>query len=731
MREVPVGSSDLLNSLNDHQREAVTTVDGPVLIVAGPGSGKTRVLTVRIAYLIHEYGVAPWNILALTFTNKAAREMKDRVEALVGDRARYVMMGTFHSFSARVLRQYGGEIGIDSNFVIYDSTDQSGVIKSVMDELDISTRQFNPRAILGVISASKSRNISPDAFERSVGSYWEEIVARVYPRYQSTLKRRNALDFDDLLTDALRLMRESEHVNRALRERYQYVLVDEYQDTNHLQYLLVNELSSEHRNICVVGDPDQSIYGWRAADIRNILSFKNDYPESHEVHLEENYRSTPEILTAAGAVISENSQRIDHSLRASRDAGSKIVIRGTVDEYYEARFVVEEISRLQVEEGYSGSEIAVLYRTNAQSRTIEEMFIRAGIPYQLIGGTRFYERREIKDAMALLRLISNPDDTLAFERVTGAYPLGQGIGAKTLFDLESWSRLNGRGLSDALGMIGEPGGPSLNSRAASLVAKVSTMLDRLRNDCQTMPLTRFFDHALEETGYRSLFDSGDPEMIERWENILQMRATMEPFDTLEDEDRLTLFLQEIALVSDQDQMVEDRDRVTLITLHAVKGLEFKAVFITGVEDGLIPHSRSITENPEALEEERRLLYVGMTRAENLLYITHAARRSRFGYADMSIPSQFLAAIPEELTSDPPVSRPSRPQPTKRRLTPVNQNTPAATPNYSAGQRVFHSKFGDGLIQAVQEKPGDQELVVDFTRHGQKRLLASFANLTVD
>jgi ATP-dependent DNA helicase UvrD/PcrA len=723
--------SELLGPLNPEQRTAVTSVDGPLLIVAGPGSGKTRVLTVRIAYLIQNRRVAPWNILSLTFTNKAAREMKERVEGLVGERARWVTMGTFHSFSARVLRQYGGEIGIDSNFVIYDSADQNGVIKAVMDELDISNRQFNPRSILATISTSKSKNIDPDTYARAVGSYWEEIVARIYPRYQETLRRRNALDFDDLLTDALKLIRSSEATRIALQERYLYVLVDEYQDTNHLQYLLVNELTKEHRNLCVVGDPDQSIYGWRAADIRNILNFRNDYPDSGEVHLEENYRSTPEILEAADAVISDNTQRIDRTLRTSRASGSKIIVRESVDEYYEARFIIEEISRLQRESDYSGSDMAVLYRTNAQSRTIEETFIRAGIPYQLVGGTRFYERREIKDVMSLLRLVLNPNDSLSFERVIGAFPMGQGIGAKTLADVEAWCRLTDRGLGDALGLLGEPGGPMVASRAVTLLTNVASTLDRLRVDAKAMALSRFFDLAIEESGYQSLFTDNDPEMMDRWENLLQLRATMEPFDAIDDEDKLMLFLQEIALVSDQDQMVDDNDRVTLITLHAVKGLEFKVVFITGVEDGLIPHARSITENPDSLEEERRLFYVGITRAEDHLYITHAARRSRFGYADMSIPSQFLSAIPESLRDDPPVrSSPVRTG-QKRILTPVAGQTPVETPKYTTGQRVFHSKFGDGFISSITEKPGDQELVVDFVRHGQKRLLASFANLITD
>ncbi|HQX63000.1 MAG TPA: UvrD-helicase domain-containing protein, partial [Thermomicrobiales bacterium] len=453
--------STLLQDLNAEQRAAVTTTDGPVLIVAGPGSGKTRVLTVRIANLIQGHGVAPWNILAVTFTNKAAREMRERVKHLVGDRARWVMLGTFHGFCARVLRQYGHLIGVDPRFVIYDDGDQMGAVKSAMDQLDISPKHFSPRAILSTISRAKSLNIGPTEFTDSVESYFEEVVARVYPVYQQTLRRRQALDFDDLLTTALRLLYESPEALAALRNRYHYVLVDEYQDTNRIQYLLVKELAAEHRNICVVGDPDQSIYGWRAADIRNILTFKEDFPDAVEIHLEENYRSTPEILSAADGVIRENVQRIDRKLRTSNRAGEKIVLRECFDEAQEARYVVEEIQRLTERGQCTGSDIAVLYRTNWQSRPIEEALIRASIPYQLIGGVRFYERKEIKDALALLRLIANPDDFAAFQRVVAEYPLGAGIGAKTLSDLEGWARSHDLGSGAALDAVGDAGGPAL------------------------------------------------------------------------------------------------------------------------------------------------------------------------------------------------------------------------------------------------------------------------------
>lgn len=719
---------DVLASLNEHQREAVTTTEGPVLVIAGPGSGKTRVLTARIAYLIQEANVEPWNILALTFTNKAAREMKERVETLVGDRARWITMGTFHSFCARILRQYGGEIGIDSRFVIYDMSDQSSVVKTVMNQLDINTKQFAPRSVLGAISNAKSQNIDPATMIDLNGSYWEEIVSRVYSAYQKELTRRNALDFDDLLSQGLRLLTESAHARGKLRERYQHVLVDEYQDTNHLQYLIVRELTTEHRNICVVGDPDQSIYGWRAADIRNILTFAEDFPEAVEIHLEENYRSTPQILGAADSVIQENLQRIDRKLIAAKPDGPLVTVREFLDDQFEARFIVEEVSRLKVEEGYGGSDFAILYRTNAQSRTIEEAFIRSGVPYQLIGGTRFYERKEIKDVLALMKVIVNPSDLSAFERVIGAFPVGQGIGQKTLQSVTDWARYHDVTFAVAIDAVGREAGPPLSGRGRNLIVDLREKLERLRQLEGGLPLTRFFDEALEETGYPDLFAGGDPEMMERWENVLQLRSTMEAFDEADVESRLLLFLEEAALVSDADTVEEDPERVTLITLHAVKGLEFKTVFITGVEEGLIPHQRSITEDPSMIEEERRLFYVGMTRAQDRLYITHAHRRSHFGYSEYSTPSPFLTAIPEELLGELP-TRPSANR--TRRFVEQAPAEPVERPSFTEGQRVFHNKFGDGTIRHVLDRADDQELVVEFKRHGEKRLMASLANLTVD
>ncbi|MEX1158390.1 MAG: 3'-5' exonuclease, partial [Thermomicrobiales bacterium] len=529
----------------------------------------------------------------------------------------------------------------------------------------------------------------------------------------------------------VQLMRESPDALDALRQRHQYVLVDEYQDTNRIQYLLVKELSQFHRNLCVVGDPDQSIYGWRAADIRNILTFKEDYPEAIEIHLEENYRSTPQILSAADSVIRENVQRIDRALRTSNQAGDKIILNECFDEAVEARFVVDEIQRLTNVHGYHGRDIAVLYRTNWQSRPIEEAMIRAGMPYQLIGGTRFYERKEVRDVLALLRLIANTDDTSAFERVVAEFPIGDGIGAKSLADLETWARVNQAGLGTALDAVGEPGGPVLNARAQKLFQAFNRDLVALRELEPNLTLSELFDRALESTGYQGYFESGDPEMADRWENLLQFRANLERYDDEDPDTRLITFLSEVALVSDADTVGDEADKVTLITLHAVKGLEFAVVFLTGVEEGLLPHQRSIQENPAMLEEERRLFYVGITRAKQRLYLTHAFRRSRFGSFEPSLPSSFLSAIPEDvlLNAQP---KPSTRAPAAKRLFDASPAPIAPTwTTVSPGQTVFHTRFGDGVVTNVIDKGDDQEVTIDFKRHGVKRLIASMANLTVD
>ncbi|MDI3338960.1 MAG: UvrD-helicase domain-containing protein [Sphaerobacter sp.] len=724
--------SDLLQGLNEAQRRAVTTTEGPVLVVAGPGSGKTRVLTHRVAYLIEHRGVSPWNILAVTFTNKAAREMRTRLEDLVGpERARQLNVGTFHALCVRILRRDGHLIGLDPRFTIYDDADQVDAVRQALKALNIDPKQFPPRPILSRISAAKSQMVGPQRFAEQVETYWEEVVSRVYPRYQETLRRNRALDFDDLLVETVRLFDEQPDTLRQYQDRYRYILVDEYQDTNHVQYLLVRALSAAHRNLCVVGDPDQSIYGWRQADIRNILDFKRDFPDAAEVHLELNYRSTAVIVRAADHVIRANTQRIHRQLRTENPPGERITVREAFDEAQEAQFVVGEIRRLVQSGRYRYRDIAVLYRTNAQSRPLEEALVRADTPYQLVGGTRFYERREIKDALALLRLIANPNDAVSLQRVLANTPLGKGIGARTLQELERWSAEHGlpvfTGLAALAGDSAAPP-PPVGTRPAKLLVDAYRVIADLGVKSRSLTLSALFDVAVDQTGFAAQFqDTGDPEALERWENVLQLRNVLMTYDELPEGEALETFLEESALIADADTIDEGGDQVTLITLHAAKGLEFPVVFLVGVEEGILPHARSM-ESELQVEEERRLFYVGLTRAKERLYVTHTFRRTVWGRDDVSVRSRFLDAIPPELI-DGSALRAATPRPTAAGATPP----PAAAPTVRlrVGLRVFHPRFGDGIVIAVRESRGDQEVTVDFKRHGQKRLLASLANLSVD
>ncbi|MFO7271403.1 UvrD-helicase domain-containing protein [Sphaerobacter thermophilus] len=738
MWEPSSGGVDLLRGLNEAQQRAVTITEGPVLVVAGPGSGKTRVLTHRVAYLIDQRGVSPWNILAVTFTNKAAREMRDRLEVLVGpERARQLTVGTFHALCVRILRRDGHLIGLDPRFTIYDDADQIDAVRQALKALNLDPKQFPPRPILSRISAAKSQVVDPARFAEQVETYWEEIVSRVYPRYQEILRRNRALDFDDLLVETVRLFDEQPDVLRRYQDWYRYILVDEYQDTNHVQYLLVHALAAGHRNLCVVGDPDQSIYGWRQADIRNILEFKRDFPDAAEVHLELNYRSTGVIVEAADQVIRANTQRIRRQLRTENPRGDRLVVREAYDETQEAQFVVGEIRRLVQSGRYRYRDIAVLYRTNAQSRPLEDTLIRADIPYQLVGGTRFYERREIKDALALLRLIANPRDAVSLQRVLANTPLGKGIGARTLQELERWSSETGlpvyTGLAALAGESDAPA-PPVGTRPARLLADVYRTIAGLEVKSRSMPLSALFDAAVEQTGFAAQFqEGGDPEALERWENVLQLRNVLMTYDELPESEALEVFLEESALIADADTIDESGDQVTLITLHAAKGLEFPVVFLVGAEEGILPHARSM-ESEAQVEEERRLFYVGITRAKERLYITHTFRRTVWGRDDVSIRSRFVDAIPPELIETTAL-RTATPRPSTR-PTVVASNGPAAPPGpaipeFRPGMRVFHPRFGDGIVTAVRASRGDQEVTVEFKRHGQKRLLASLANLTVD
>ncbi|MFN8592835.1 MAG: UvrD-helicase domain-containing protein, partial [Thermomicrobiales bacterium] len=663
MNDSSASTSDrLLAGLNVEQREAVLATEGPVLVVAGPGSGKTRVLTHRIAYLMDVLNVPGDRILAVTFTNKAAREMRTRIEALRHGRPLDgITMGTFHSFGVRILRENPGvvadRLGILPQFSIYDDADQIDIAKAALSTLDLDPKLYQPRRILSRISAAKSQLVSPDEARSAAATYDEEIVARVYREYERLLRRANALDFDDLLGQPIFLFEEAPHLLERYQERYLHILVDEYQDTNRVQYVLVSALAERHRNLFVVGDPDQSIYGWRQADIRNILDFEKDYPDARQIHLELNYRSTARIVEAADRVIRENQARIDRRLRTDNVEGEPIIVRELTDQGHEAQFIADEVRRLAERDEAAYSDVAVMYRTTAQSRAIEEALRFRGIPYQVVGGVRFYERKEIKDVLAILRLLHNPADVIAAERIAGNFPIGRGLGPRALESIRDWANGERRPLLDGFlasaGQINVGSAPTLSGTAKSAASRVGSVFGALRNDLPTEPLTAIFDTAVDRTGYAATFDRTEEESLDRWANLLELRSELEKMGP--DPASLTLprYLERVALVADVDSLeTDERGRVTLITLHSAKGLEFPIVVVAGVEEGLLPISRAVENehlHPEAMEEERRLFYVGMTRAERLLYLTHASSRAAYGRFAYSVPSRFLNSIPPHLT----------------------------------------------------------------------------------
>jgi len=728
----------ILAGLNREQTEAVTTTEGPVLIVAGPGSGKTRVLTHRIAYLLAVRRVNPHQVLAVTFTNKAAKEMKDRLERLVGPQVHNLTVGTFHSFCARVLRRDGEQAGIARDFTIYDDADQIGAIKQAMRDLNLDPKQYGPRALLSTISAAKSNGVSADEFATMASSYWEEVTGRVYPVYQSLLHRHNALDFDDLLLRALQMFTTHSDMLARYQRRYQYIHVDEYQDTNHVQYRLVKELAAAHRNICVVGDPDQSIYGWRQADIRNILDFERDFPNAKVLLLEQNYRSTKRIVDAAQAVISMNTERKPKRLLTENAVGTAIIIREHYDEGQEAQFVVQEIQRLVTTGKYRASDCAVMYRTNAQSRILEEACIRFGLPYQLIGGTRFYERKEVKDVIALMRLVQNPADGAAFERVIDNTPLGRGIGKQSVAALNAWARAHStspiagcRALVEGMEPL-----PPISGRPATGLADMARFVAGMRATMLDTDIVTFFDALMERSGYLRMLADAGVEESDRAENVHELRNVVADYATLEGQTALQVFLEEAALVSDQDMYnrnAADAEKATLITLHAAKGLEFPAVFIVGVEENILPHIRS-QESEREMEEERRLFFVGITRAKERLYITHAFKRSVWGNEQYATRSRFIDSIPPDIvegTNAParqlPIAAP--PQNTATRWdAPRPAPSPTGDATFRAGDRVSHPKFGDGAVVSVRDLGDDQEVTIAFVGAGVKKLMASLARI---
>jgi len=743
--------SGLLEGLNPAQKEAVETVDGPLLIVAGPGSGKTRVITHRIAYLVREYEISPFNILAMTFTNKAAREMRERLDRLVGSRSEALTVGTFHSFCAKVLRIDGYNLGLDTNYSIYDADDQAKIIKDSMELAEIDPKRNPPRAILSMISNAKNKMWDSRTFTKNADNYFEEICAQVYHHYEEALTRNNAVDFDDLLMKTVQLLREFPGVRTKYNDRYKYIMVDEFQDTNISQYQLARLLAESHQNICVVGDPDQSIYSWRSADIRNILSFQGDYPQAKTIALDQNYRSTANILDAAKNLISINGQRIQKDLFTDNSKGDLVEIREAYDEGEEASFVISEAERLVRENGYKHGDCAVMYRINAQSRALEEACLHQGTRYRLVGGIRFYKRREVKDLMAYLHLVYNPNDDVNLGRVINVPP--RGIGAKSMQQMGDWARSKNLGLFAAMQEVaaarlaGEDCPITITKKAATSFADFAVTLEKLIELSKREKVVDLVDRVVEDTGFRNFIQNSDDSPQERWENIMELRATAQEFNAEAPPDGLATLLERLSLVADVDNYEDADDSITLITLHQAKGLEFPVVFMVGMEEGLLPHSRSL-DDEDQLEEERRLCYVGMTRAEKLLYLTRAFRRSIFGATRAGEGSRFLRDIPAELITSGSGPTNGSAGGTSRSFgkpgeskgpswntwqapTPViNRAKPeSARPTLSVGDSVRHNAFGEGVVTRVDVTASDTEVTIEFEGGvGQKRLLLSFAPL---
>lgn len=724
---------DFLDKLNPQQRQAVTVGAGPVLVLAGPGSGKTRVLTQRVAYLIGHEGVRPYQMLAVTFTNKAAREMESRVRKLLGEEATSgLWLGTFHATCARLLRREVENLPFDSNFVIFDADDQINVVKTAIRGLNLDDKTYRPQSVHGSISRAKNELIFPADYPTQ--TYRDEVVKRIYQRYQELLNQSNAVDFDDLLLWTAWLLEENPAVREKYAQRFHQLLVDEYQDTNYAQYVLLKHLASIHRNVFVVADPDQSVYRWRGADYRNVQRFEKDYPDCQTILLEQNYRSKQTILDAAMAVIDRAPQRRRKKLFTERGAGDKVFYYEANDDYGEASFVVDSIVQLVASKQFEAGDCAIMYRTNAQSRLLEEAFLAARLPYRLVGAQRFYGRREVKDIIAYLRLVHNPADEVSLYRVINV-PV-RGIGDKTVLTLHTAAR--GANVSPSALLFdltrGEasPFWAQFTSRAALLLSDFGARLANWRAGASTFTVSELFDRIVADINYKEYLDDGTEEGAERWENVQELRRL-----TLEYQSRtLTEFLENVALISDQDTLTEGQNAPTLLTLHAAKGLEFGAVFITGLDDGLIPHSRSFDEG-EAMDEERRLFYVGITRAKDRLYLVRCLRRGGRGYSEETLPSRFLEDIPPELlngrsraghrsaqhllgqrfSNTPSWTLPSTPQP-----------APVIEVRFRAGKRVKHPVWGEGIVLNSRIQDDDETVDVVFESVGIKRLAASLAGL---
>jgi len=731
--------------LNDAQAEAVITTEGPLLIVAGPGSGKTRVVTHRIAYLVRESSVSPYRIAAVTFTNKAAREMRDRIQGLQVPDADSVFAGTFHAFCARLLRRYGEGVGLDSNYTIYDADDQLGLIKQSMQLADVDEKRNPPRAIQGVISRAKSLLMDSVGLAKRAqieDDFQAEIAARVYHHYEELLGRSNAVDFDDLLMRAVQLLQENLDVREDYHRRYHYLMVDEFQDTNIAQYRLARLLTGPDQNICVVGDPDQSIYSWRNADIRNILSFQQDYPDARTIALEQNYRSSRNILDTASALIANNGMRVEKELVTEKTAGADVVVHEAYSAVEEAEFVVKQIKDLKNREKISLGDCAVMYRINAQSRILERACSDHDLKYRLVGGTQFYRRREVRDVLAFLFVLRNPQDDVNLERAIKTS--SRGIGDKTLQGIVRWSLgqhitvLEGIKRISLAKAAGLPCPAPLASRAYTAVSRFGELMIRMEDLRDKLPISRLIKVLVDEAGLEAYIRSVDTNPEERMENLYELIASAEEKETGSPEDDMRDFLEYASLQSDVDTYDDTEDALTLITLHQAKGLEFPVVFIVGLEEGLLPHSRSMDSNEE-LEEERRLCYVGITRAQERLYLLRAFQRAMYGRSSSTLPSRFLDEIPQKLltyASAPgarTVQTVSHRTSFDRSLTTWDRGSSVeepAGPEYvpSVGDQVKHVKFGQGEVVQCERWGSDYEVSVCFDGGELRRLLLSFAGL---
>ncbi len=721
---------DFLDKLNPAQKKAVTAADGPVLVLAGPGSGKTRVLTQRIAYLIGYEGVRPYQMMAVTFTNKAAREMEHRVQQLLGEEmTRGLLLGTFHAICARILRREADRLPVSNEFVIFDADDQEKVVKAAIKELNLNEKLYRPVVAHAAISRAKNELIQPDDFP--VVTYRDEAVKRIYQKYQAMLQASNGVDFDDLLLMTATLLDQHPDVREKYAQRFRHVLVDEFQDTNQAQYSLLKHLSSAHRNIFVVGDPDQSVYRWRGADYRNVQRFEQDFPGAQVVLLEQNYRSKQSILDTAMSVIDKAHGRRKKKLFTERGQGEKAVFYEAADDYGEASFVVDTIAQLVASRQFEPGDCAVMYRTNSMSRMLEEAFLAARLPYRLVGAQRFYGRREVKDVIAYLRLVQNPDDEISLDRVINVPP--RGIGEKSLMALHQAGRAAqispGQVAMSLAAGSNSPYWEQFSGRAALPLADFGGMLSKWRNHSTTSTVPELFDQILLDINYKDHLDDGTEDGKERWDNVLELRRLADEYTTR----TLSDFLENVALVSDQDTISEG-NVPTLMTFHAAKGLEFGAVFLVGLDDGILPHSRSFDE-PEEMEEERRLFYVGITRAKERLYLVRAMRRGGRGFAEDTVESRFLRDISEELlTGKGRAGRGTRAgyrsNDSAWSLPSPRNSAPVLEQKYKAGMRVKHPIWDVGIVLDSRGLGENETVDVVFESVGIKRLVASLANLTI-